>query len=327
MIVVTGGAGFIGSVLIHTLNKMGREDIIVVDHFRDGEKWQNLRGLKYDRFVTPENFIENLFDDDYDISEIYHMGACSATTEKDMDFLYRNNIEFSQVLFNYATQMKVDICYASSAATYGSGEHGYDDQSDYSKLRPLNKYGYSKQFFDEWVLRQDAQPKRWYGVKFFNVYGPNEYHKGRMSSVVYQGYNQIKDNGLVKLFKSYKDGFEDGEQLRDFVYVKDVVKAMIMLMNEKHGGENGLYNLGTGKARSFYDLVKSTYQALELEAKVEFIEMPTDLRGQYQYFTEAKMEKLHKALPSFKFHSLEDGITDYIKNHLEKEQQNLDSNI
>lgn len=324
MIVVTGGAGFIGSVIVKELNDRGIEDILVVDRFREGDKWLNLRGLKYNELILPEEFMAYLLD--YEIEAIYHMGACSATTEMDMDFLNENNIKFSVELFKLATEKDIPICYASSAATYGAGEHGYDDAHEgMRKLRPLNKYGYSKQFFDEWVLKQEYRPAKWYGVKFFNVYGPNEYHKGRMSSVVFQAYNQIQEKGFVKLFKSYKEGYKDGEQLRDFVYVKDVVRAMIELVTTSHGGENGLYNLGTGKARSFYDLVDSTFKALGRETKVEFIEMPEDLRDQYQYFTEAKMTKLQKALPEFKFHSLEEGVKDYVVNHLNTPHKNLET--
>lgn len=324
MIIVTGGAGFIGSVLVKALNDLGREDILIVDSFRAEEKWMNLRGLKYADFVEPQLF-SSLLGELRGVEGVFHMGACSATTEKDMDFLYRNNVVFSQDLYNYCSEFDIPFCYASSAATYGAGEHGYqDDHGVVRKLRPLNKYGYSKQFFDEWVLKQEYEPSRWFGVKFFNVYGPNEYHKGRMSSVVFQAFNQIKEHGQVKLFKSYKDGYKDGEQLRDFVYVKDVVSAMIELMTTEHGGTNGLYNLGTGKARSFYDLVDSTFKALELETKVEFIEMPVDIRDQYQYFTEANMDKLYKALPDFKFHSLEEGITDYVQNYLNTSNKYFD---
>lgn len=326
MIVVTGGAGFIGSVLIKALNDLGREDILVVDSFRNEEKWMNLRGLKYAEFVEPHLFSE-LLGELRGIEGVFHMGACSATTEKDMDFLYRNNVVFSQDLYNFCSELDIPFCYASSAATYGAGEFGYDDDHDQVRqLRPLNKYGYSKQIFDEWVLRQSYAPSVWFGVKFFNVYGPNEYHKGRMSSVVYQAYNQIKEEGKVKLFKSYKDGYKDGEQLRDFVYVKDVVRAMIELMTTDHGGENGLYNLGTGKARSFYDLVDATFKALKLKTEVEFIEMPVDIREQYQYFTEANMGKFSQAIPSFKFSSLEEGVNDYVVNHLENKTQHLDNN-
>lgn len=330
MIIITGAAGFIGSALVKKFNDLGKKDLILVDRMRDGKKWMNLRGLKFYEFVHADEFIESdilssIFDEG--VEAIYHMGACSSTTEKNVDYLMKNNVEYTQILFRYATEYNVPICYASSAATYGDGELGYnDDEEMIYKLMPLNAYGYSKQLVDEWVLKQERVPDQWYGVKFFNVYGPNEYHKGSMSSVVYQAFNQIKDVGFVKLFKSYKEGYKNGEQLRDFVYVKDVVDAMISLIHYDHEGKSGIYNLGTGKARSFLDLVKTTFKAMGIKEKIEFIEMPENLRDQYQYFTEAKMDKLHKALPHLKFHSLEEGIEDYVKNHLNTKDPYLRSN-
>lgn len=317
MIVVTGGLGFIGSVIVKDLNDRGITDILIVDRFRDSGKWYNVRGLKYADVMDPDSFMK-VFEYQAGAGKykaVFHMGACSSTTEMDMDFLYDNNVRFSRQLFDVCTQYQVPVVYASSAATYGGGEHGYDDNhGGVDKLRPLNPYGYSKQLFDQWVLAKDNKPAQWYGVKFFNVYGPNEYHKGRMSSVVYQAFNQIKENGEVKLFKSHKEGYEDGEQLRDFVYVKDVVRAMIELVHQK--APNGIYNLGTGKARSFHDLVKATFEAMELKPNIKFIDMPVDIRDQYQYFTQAKMSKLSEALPEFKFSTLEEGVSDYVKNHL-----------
>ncbi|MCO4753951.1 MAG: ADP-glyceromanno-heptose 6-epimerase [Bacteriovoracaceae bacterium] len=327
MIVVTGAAGFIGSCIVKKLNDEGHTDIICVDRFRDGEKWLNLRGLKFYEFAHADEFVEpeilnSIFDEG--VTAIYHMGACSATTEKNVDFLWKNNVEFSQILFRYASEYDTPICYASSAATYGAGEHGYDDdEKGIAKLMPLNPYGYSKQVFDEWVLKQMRKPNKWFGVKFFNVYGPNEYHKGKMRSVVHQAYGQINETGKMKLFKSYNPDFKHGEQLRDFVYVKDVVEAMYQLMNDKHTGANGIYNLGTGKARSFVDLVKATFKSMGKKEDIEFVEMPDNLRGQYQYFTEAKMDKLYQALPNFKFHTLEEGVEDYVKSHLEKDNPRL----
>ena len=325
MIVVTGGLGFIGSVIISELNQRGITDILVVDRFRSSGKWLNVRGLKYADYMNPEQFLKIL---DYkagagEYKAIYHMGACSSTTEADMDFLFENNVRFSRQVFDVCAQYNLPICYASSAATYGAGEFGYnDDHTQVDQLQPLNPYGYSKQLFDQWVLAKQTKPHKWYGVKFFNVYGPNEYHKERMSSVVFQAHQQIKQNGSVKLFKSHKAGYKDGEQLRDFVYVKDVVKAMLELMASPTA-ESGLYNLGTGKARSFYDLVQATFKAMELETKIDFIDMPLDIRDQYQYFTEAKMDKLFKALPSFEFSSLEQGVSDYVKNYLQQTNKYL----
>jgi ADP-L-glycero-D-manno-heptose 6-epimerase len=217
MILITGAAGFIGSCIIKKFNDMGREDIIVVDRLRDGDKWLNLRSLKYLEYINADEFIgadiiQAVFDEG--IEQVYHMGACSSTTERDMEFLFKNNVEYSKIIFDFCTRYNIPLCYASSAATYGAGEHGYDDnEAEINKLLPLNGYGYSKQVFDEWVLKQKEAPSKWYGIKFFNVYGPNEYHKGKMSSVVYQGFNQIQENGSVKLFKSHKAEYEDGGQL------------------------------------------------------------------------------------------------------------------
>ena len=328
MILVTGAAGFIGSVIVKELNDRGIEDLLLCDHFESGDKWKNLRGLKYDSFVQ----VEDLFNHPIwkkakgGLRGIYHMGACSDTTELNMDFLYKNNTEYTNKLLTLAAQKNIPIVYASSAATYGAGEKGYsDDHKGIPKLKPLNKYGYSKQLSDEWILKQKIKPKVWFGVKFFNVFGPNEYHKGKMSSVVYQSFNQIKNVGEVKLFKSHREDFKDGEQLRDFVYVKDVVRAMIELIEagKKKNSLSGIYNLGTGEARSFHDLTKATFSAMDLETKIQFIDMPVELRNQYQYFTQADMTKLKKALPKFKFMKLEEAVDDYVRNHLAKAEQYL----
>ncbi len=329
MIIVTGAAGFIGSVLVQHLNGLGHDNLLLCDHFESGEKWKNLRSLKYDSLVQ----IEDLFDHDIwtkanGIEAIYHMGACSDTTELNMDFLYKNNTLFTNELLALAAKKNIPIVYASSAATYGSGEQGYsDDHKGIPKLKPLNKYGYSKQLSDEWILKQKKKPKVWFGVKFFNVFGPHEYHKGKMSSVVFQSYHQILSEGEVKLFKSHRPDFADGEQLRDFVYVKDVVRAMIDLvtMGKKKPSLSGIYNLGTGEARSFHDLVKSTFKSMNLDQKIKFIDMPQELRHQYQYYTQADMSKLKKALPKFKFMKLEDAVMDYVQNHLCKEDPFLSS--
>ncbi len=327
MILVTGAAGFIGSVIVHELNLKGEEDLLLCDNFEAAEKWKNLRGLKFDSFVNVDNlFAHPIWKKVGGLTAIYHMGACSDTTELDMDFLYKNNTEFTNRLLTLAAQKNIPIVYASSAATYGAGEQGYsDDHKGVPKLRPLNKYGYSKQLSDEWILKQTKKPKVWFGVKFFNVFGPQEYHKGKMSSVVYQSFNQIKDGGEVKLFKSHRPDFKDGEQLRDFVYVKDVVRAMIELIaaGKKKPAHSGIYNLGTGEARSFLDLVKATFAGMEREPEIRFIDMPAELRNQYQYFTQADMTKLKKALPRFRFMKLEDAVGDYVRNHLAQEDQYL----
>lgn len=320
MILVTGAAGFIGSVIVKQLNDKGIENLLLCDHFESGEKWKNLRGLKYDSFVQVEDLFNHpIWKKQGGLKAIYHMGACSDTTELNMDFLYKNNTEFTNKLLTLAATKNIPIVYASSAATYGAGEQGYsDNHKGIPALKPLNKYGYSKQLSDEWILKQTKKPKVWFGVKFFNVFGPNEYHKGKMSSVVFQSFNQIKDVGEVKLFKSHRPDFKDGEQLRDFVYVKDVVRAMIELIDagKKKPSISGIYNLGTGEARSFHDLVKATYAAMDVAPKIKFIDMPVELRNQYQYFTQADMSKLKKALPKFKFMKLEDAVSDYVKNHL-----------
>ncbi len=327
MILITGAAGFIGSVIVHEMNSRGVEDLLLCDHFDHGDKWKNLRGLKFNSFVTVENlFSHPIWKKAGGLKAIYHMGACSDTTETNMDFLYQNNTEFTNRLLTLAATKNIPIVYASSAATYGAGEQGYsDDHKGLSKLVPLNKYGYSKQLSDEWILKQTKKPKVWFGVKFFNVFGPQEYHKGKMSSVVYQSFNQIQEGGEVKLFKSHRSEYKDGEQLRDFVYVKDVVRAMIELIaaGKKKPSLSGIYNLGTGEARSFHDLVKATFSGMGKTPKITFIDMPPELRNQYQYFTQADMAKLKKALPKFKFMKLEDAVVDYVKNHLSAESQFL----
>jgi ADP-L-glycero-D-manno-heptose 6-epimerase len=330
MIIVTGAAGFIGSCIVKKLNDMGRKDIIVVDRLENDDKWLNLRGLYFEEYIHADDFIQmdmldNIFANDY-IEAVYHMGAISSTTERDMDLLMSNNLNYSKILFGMCAEYDVPYLYASSAATYGAGEKGYSDKHEVvENLTPLNGYGWSKQLMDEWALRVPNTPEKWYGVKFFNVYGPNEYHKGNMKSVVAQAFKQINETGKVKLFKSYKDGYEDGGQLRDFVYVKDCVDAMISLVNEDHNGANGIYNLGTGKARSFADLALATFAAMGKKENIEYIEMPESLRGQYQYYTQAQMNKLEDALEGFTFHSLEDGVKDYVQNHLAQENQFLRS--
>ncbi len=322
MILVTGGAGFIGSVLVRELNKLGHTDIVIVDRLKDTDKWKNLRELKYrdyyhaDEFLSAEN--EDVFSE---LTCIFHMGACSATTERDMDYLMKNNVYYTQSLFEMARNLDIPFIYASSAATYGDGELGYSDSHDLiSKLRALNPYGYSKQLVDEWILKQKDKPKHWFGVKFFNVYGPNEFHKGEMRSLVHKAYGQILTEGKVRLFKSHKEGFKDGEQLRDFVYVVDVVKAMIEMMKPEVKKHSGIYNLGSGSARSFFHLVEATFKAMGKPANIEFIDMPLSIRNQYQYFTEADMKKFQAVFPQFKFHSLEEGVTDYVTNYLMKDR-------
>lgn len=327
MILITGAAGFIGSVIVQHLNSLGEEDLLLCDFLESGDKWKNLRGLKFQSIVSPDKLFEHLLWKKVGgIKAIYHMGACSDTTQQDMDFLYRNNVAFTNTLLALAAAKNIPIVYASSAATYGAGEQGYcDDHQGIAALKPLNKYGYSKQLSDEWILKQKKKPKVWFGVKFFNVFGPHEYHKGKMSSVVYQSFNQVKEGGEVKLFKSHRPDYQNGEQLRDFVYVKDVVRAMVELLaaGRKKNSLSGIYNLGTGQARSFHDLVKATYSAMKREPKIKFIDMPAELQNQYQYYTQADMRKLKLALPKFKFSKLEDAISDYVGNHLSATDQYL----
>lgn len=324
MIIVTGGAGFIGSSLVHYLNTLGEEEIVVVDRLGTDEKWKNLRGLNFDRYIHADDLMTHHILTKKPIRAVYHMGACSATTETDVDFLMRNNVDYTKELFRFCTKKDIPIVYASSAATYGGGEFGYDDnEAEVNRLKPLNPYGYSKQLVDEWVLRRERKPSRWFGVKFFNVYGPNEYHKGHMKSVVHSAFEQIKANGSVKLFKSHKEGYKDGEQLRDFVYVKDVVAAMVNLVAKDDREISGIYNLGTGKARTFTDLATATFSAMDKPANINFIDMPDRLVGQYQYYTQANMDKFKSVFPDFQFHTLEEGIKDYVQSHLVKEDPHM----
>ena len=316
-ILVTGAAGFIGSCMVSYLNQQGFENLILVDEFNDEEKELNLLHKKYLVRVEREDFFNWVQKENPTVAFVFHLGARTDTTEFDYSVHQKLNVEYSQSIWHYCTINNIPLVYASSAATYGEGEFGYDDNHDLvEQLQPLNPYGISKNEFDKWVLHQKTTPPFWAGLKFFNVYGPNEYHKARMASVIFHSFNQIKDKGKVKLFKSHKDGFEDGEQLRDFIYVKDVVAVCEWLMQKQPA--SALYNLGTGDARSFNDLVKATFKGLDLSPAIEFIDMPEDIRDKYQYFTEAKMEKLKDAGYTNEFYSLEKGVDDYVRNYLNK---------
>lgn len=317
-IVVTGAAGFIGSALVGFLNEKGYGNLILVDEFERTDKYPNLQGKGFTEKVDRDQFFTWLEKQARPVDFIFHIGARTDTTEFDYSVHERLNVEYTKKVWAYCVQHRVPLVYASSAATYGAGELGYNDDHEVPyKLKPLNPYGVSKNEFDKWALEQVLQPPFWTGLKFFNVYGPNEYHKGRMASVIWHSFNQIKKDGVVKLFKSHRPDFKDGQQLRDFVYVKDVLNVCFWLMEHSGGGVgNGLYNLGTGKARSFEDLVKATYAGLDKDSNIQFIDMPEDIRDKYQYFTEANMQKLINAGYSQPFYSLEQGVDDYVRNYL-----------
>ncbi len=313
-IVITGAAGFIGSVLANYLNFNQLDNVIIVDDFSKLEKIHNYDSLPYDR-IERDQFIDWLDKHHNDIDTVVHLGARTDTTEFDYSVFEKLNLNYSKNIWNICSNYGIDLYYASSAATYGDGALGYNDDIELiDRLQPLNPYGLSKNEFDKWAIKQVNKPKHWAGFKFFNVYGPNEYHKKRMASVVFHGYNQIKDEGKIKLFKSHKPDYKDGEQKRDFVYVKDVIKVLFWFL--EYRPENSIYNLGTGKARSFIDLAKSIFSAMNIKENIEFIDMPKDIRDKYQYFTEANMTKLHNIGYNNPFYSLENGISDYVKNYL-----------
>lgn len=314
MIIVTGGAGFIGSCVVRSLNEAGRSDIVIVDNISETDKWMNMRNKKYIKYVHKSRFLEEL--PTYkNVEAIVHMGAQSSTTERDFDYLWENNFEYTKALWNYCAEKHISFIYASSAATYGDGSLGFNDRMDIDKLLPLNGYGYSKQLFDLWVKHQAKSfPAQYCGLKFFNVYGPNEYFKGSMASMVFHGFNQIKETGKVKLFKSCNPNYADGGQLRDFVYVKDICKVIMWLLVNKH--VSGLFNVGTGRAQSFAELAEATFHALDLEPNIEYIDMPEKLRGKYQYYTKAEMSKLYDAGYPYHFADVENGVRDYVQSHL-----------
>lgn len=311
--IVTGGAGFIGSCIVRTLNDIGINDIIVVDDIATSEKWLNLRNKRYREYVHKSALLGqlNLYSG---IETVIHMGACSSTTERNFDYLWSNNFEFSKSLWNYCAENRVPFIYASSAATYGDGTQGFDDKRDIDLLRPLNGYGYSKQIFDLWIKHQaKVFPPQYVGLKFFNVYGPNEYFKGSMASMVFHGYKQIREHGSIRLFKSCNPAYQDGEQLRDFVYVKDVCSVILWILRNPE--VSGLFNVGTGRAQSFRELAEATFHALGMEPKIEYIEMPDYLREKYQYYTKAEMDKLQGTGYATSFMDVEKGVTDYVQNY------------
>lgn len=316
MIIVTGGAGFIGSCIVRTLNDVGIEDIVIVDNINTTDKWLNMRNKKYLKYVHKEEFLIEL--QTYEnVDAIIHMGAQSATTERNFDYLWKNNFEYTKKLWNYCSERQISFIYASSAATYGLGEQGFDDKLNIDFLLPLNGYGYSKQLFDLWVKNQaKIFPKQYVGLKFFNVYGPNEYFKGSMASMIFHGYKQIQEMGAIKLFKSCNSQYKDGGQLRDFVYVKDICKVVLWMLQNRH--VSGLFNVGTGRAQSFKELAEATFNALGMKPNIVYIDMPEHLKNKYQYYTKAEMSKLRGVGYNEEFVDLELGIKDYVLEHLHK---------
>jgi ADP-L-glycero-D-manno-heptose 6-epimerase len=317
VIAITGAAGFIGSCLTAHLNSLGFEQLILVDDFSDQRKVFNLQGKKYLHKVHREQFADWCKTHPDTIKYIFHLGARTDTTEPDFEIFRKLNLEYSKAIWEYCVAEHIPLVYASSAATYGKGEEGYKDDEDIiPRLKPLNAYGISKNDFDIWALEQKHQPPFWAGLKFFNVYGPNEFHKGRMASVVFHAYQQIKERGYIKLFRSHNPEYKDGGQLRDFIYVKDLLQVCSWLMEKQPA--SGIYNLGTGKARTFNDLANALFSILKSTGKIEYIDTPEDIRENYQYYTQADMTKLTAAGYDKEFYSLEAGIGDYLKHYLEQ---------
>lgn len=320
MIIVTGGAGFIGSAIVAGLNERGADDILIVDALGVDEKWKNLRNLRYVDYVEADDFFEMLAagEVNWSVEAIIHMGACSDTTETDATFLVNNNYGCSKLLANWAAEAQIRFIYASSAATYGDGSRGFcDDETTLDQLRPMNLYGYSKHIFDLWARRTGLLDSI-VGLKYFNVFGPNEYHKGNMRSFVVKAFEQINESGKVGLFKSYDPEYSDGQQLRDFLYIKDAVDMTLLFMDNPKLA--GIYNVGAGKSRTWNDLAKATFAAMDKKANITYIEMPENIRDKYQYFTEADITRLRKAGYEGEITSLEDGIKDYVQNYLMKDE-------
>ena len=322
MIIITGANGFIGSMMVWQLNQQGHTDIIAVDSVDLTER-NLLKELKYSRFLKHTNLWSFLATEEAKdkVQWIIHMGACSSTTETNWDFLKENNLVYSQKIFEWCAQHKKNLIYASSAATYGAGENGFDDNFNSENLKPLNLYGDSKVQFDRWALKQKQTPPHWYGLKFFNVFGPMEDHKGSMSSVAYKAFHQIKKENALTLFRSHNPDYKDGEQLRDFVYVKDVTRWLNELMNKKP--KNDIYNMGFGKARTWLDLANAVFNSLDKSLKINWIDIPENIRNQYQYFTEANMSKWKSQGLSAPQWSLENAVKDYVTTYLNKNPRRL----
>lgn len=315
MIVITGALGFIGSVVVGALNQNGMENLILVDDFTKTFKNKNLVDKKFTLKLERDIFPEWLSENGKQVDLVIHIGARTDTTEFDVAIFDKLNLNYTKSLWDACSRHQIPFIYASSAATYGDGALGYSDSHEIvNKLVPLNPYGESKNNFDKWAIAQPQQPPYWYGLKFFNVYGPNEYHKARMASVIFHAFNQITATKGMKLFRSHRPDFDDGEQLRDFIYVKDVAQVILWLAEKKP--QSGLYNLGTGLARSFLDLARGVFRALDVPENITFIDTPLDIRDKYQYFTQADMTKLQLAGFTHPFTSLEDGVADYVTNFL-----------
>jgi ADP-L-glycero-D-manno-heptose 6-epimerase len=318
MIIVTGGAGFIGSALIAGLNKCGIDDIMVVDRLGSDQRWKNLVNLRFADYIDKEEFLEMVVEDTlpFTVDSVFHLGACSSTTETDVSFLMENNFEYTKQLAQWTADEDIRFIYASSAATYGDGSQGFsDDEDSIETLKPLNPYGYSKQIFDLWAKRNGLLNKI-VGLKYFNVFGPNEYHKAEMRSFVLKAFEQINATGKVRLFKSHRPDYKDGEQKRDFLYVKDAVDMTLFFLDNKE--VNGIYNLGAGVARTWNNLAKAVFSSMDKSPNIEYIEMPDSVRNQYQYFTEADITKLRSAGYKKQITSLEDAVKDYVQNYLKK---------
>lgn len=323
VILVTGAAGFIGSAVVWELNNAGRTDLVLCDRFGSSEKWKNLRTRRFEDYVEAEDLFRRLADASWagKVEAVLHIGACSSTKEWDMTFLHGNNVAYSQRLGEWAAERGAKFIYASSAATYGDGSLGFSDRDELTpKLEPLNPYGFSKWLVDMWAIRHDF-PARAVGLRFFNVFGPNEYHKGDMASVIFNAFEKVKRERLIKLFKSHRPDFGDGEQSRDFVYVKDVARVVRYFLERPE--TQGIYNVGTGKARSFNDLAKALFGGLDLTPNIEYFDMPEELRDKYQYFTEADLAKLREAGYTEEFTPLEDAVDDYVRNYLAQDYRRL----